>query len=71
MSGGIWELRWQLQREYCWLDWNGVLARFGNNKFVAFEVVNGTQHRLVHKGSWVVEWNVVVALHGQLVWTEK
>ena len=69
MSASNWELVWRWEREYCWLDWNGVFVRFGNNKFVALEAVRGAQFRLVHKGSWAVEWNVVVALHDRVVWT--
>ena len=61
-----WELEWRWEREYCWLDWNGVLARFGNNKFVAREVVRGAKVRLVKKG--VVEWEVVAALRNTLHW---
>ena len=60
------EVVWRWDREYAWLDWNGILARFGNNVFVARELVRGARFRLVKEG--VVEWEVVVALRNRLDW---
>ena len=50
MSASEWDLVRHWKHEKQWWDWNGVLARFGNNKFLACIAVCGTQFRVDKKG---------------------
>ena len=53
MSASEWDLVRHWKHEKQWWDWNGVLARFGNNKFLAHEAVRGAKVRLDKKSQVV------------------